>query len=118
MVSVLPAPTAHKTRQTPAKRGGNGRVAAGQGRCQWCGCKLRGRQQTCCSAACRSALSRCKHRTAVRALTDIGMPRHVADRLIAAVGLPEVEDKLNALGWQWQPAAREWVKETIAARAA
>jgi hypothetical protein len=39
------------------------------------------------------------------------MPRHVADRLIAAVGLPQVECKLVALGWRWQPAARAWVKD-------
>lgn len=43
-------------------------------------------------------------------LQDIGMPRHVAERLIAAVGLPQVEARLNALGWVWQPAARGWVR--------
>jgi hypothetical protein len=51
------------------------------------------------------------------------MPRHVADRLIAAVGLAAVEDKLVALGWRWQPAARVWVRDeanrpTIQRRAA
>jgi hypothetical protein len=45
----------------------------------------------------------------VLTLCEIGMPRHVAERLIAAVGLPEVECKLVALGWSWQPAARVWV---------
>jgi hypothetical protein len=41
----------------------------------------------------------------------LGMPGHVAERLIAAVGLPEVECKLIALGWSWQPAARAWVRD-------
>jgi hypothetical protein len=59
----------------------------------------------------------------VLTLCDIGMPRHVADRLIAAVGLAAVEDKLVALGWRWQPAARVWVRDeanrpTIQRRAA
>jgi hypothetical protein len=48
----------------------------------------------------------------VLTLCEIGMPRHVADRLIAAVGLPQVETKLQALGWSWQPAARAWVRES------
>jgi hypothetical protein len=114
MAMARPYPAARPTRQNAAQRGGNGPLRGGVGRCQWCKRKLRGRQQSACSASCRSALSRCKHRTAVRALTDVGMPRHVADRLIAAVGLHAVEDKLNALGWSWQPAARAWVRENPA----
>jgi hypothetical protein len=46
------------------------------------------------------------------------MPRHVAERLIAAVGLPQVEVKLNALGWHWQPAARVWGREVQSQRRA
>lgn len=56
-------------------------------------------------------MSKHKRRCAVLMLCEIGMPRHVADRLIGAVGLPAIEDKLNALGWRWQPAARAWVRE-------
>jgi hypothetical protein len=68
-------------------------------------------------------MSRRKRQQAALTLTAIGMPRHVADRLIAAVGLPEVECKLVALGWSWQPAARAWVRDeanrhTIQRRAA
>jgi hypothetical protein len=47
----------------------------------------------------------------VLTLCEIGMPRHVAERLIAAVGLPEVEVKLNALGWRWSAQERTWGRE-------
>jgi hypothetical protein len=46
------------------------------------------------------------------------MPRHVAERLIAAVGLPEVEKKLVALGWHWSAQERTWGRAVQSRRAA
>jgi hypothetical protein len=119
MPAVLPYSNPRRTRQNPAKRGGKGRVGAGQGpRCCWCGKRLTGGHVTTCGPVCRSSLSRCKHRTAIGALTDVGMPRHVAERLIAAVGLPQVEIKLNALGWSWSAQERAWGRAEPLRRAA
>jgi hypothetical protein len=41
----------------------------------------------------------------------LGMPGHVAERLIADQTMQEVEKRVIALGWSWQPAARAWVRD-------
>jgi hypothetical protein len=104
-------------RNYPPSRAGNAlmRVEPARGHsatCQWCGKRLRGRQERYCSPAHRSSMSRCKHRTAVQALASIGIPKQQAAAVVARYGLPAVEEKLNALGWVWWPRLRSWFDDT------
>lgn len=96
-----------------SKRADRGRAGQrGAHCCAWCGRKLAGQHLLTCGPSCRSQLSRAKRRSCARLLTDgLGMPRDVAERLLKAVGLPEVEIRLNALGWHWQARGRAWERE-------
>jgi hypothetical protein len=76
--------------------------------CEFCGKRLRGRQQRFCSAGHRSSMSRRKHAAAILALAAIGIPKTQAAAVVARYGLPAVEDKLNALGWFWWPRLKQW----------
>ena len=121
VASVVPYPTAQSTRQNHRQRAGNGRLAAGQGRhsvnrCAWCGRQLkagqRSQQRLTCSASCRSQLSRHKRRSCGRLLEAIfTMPGPIAAGLLDRFGLPEVEARLNALGWYWHAPDRAWERE-------
>lgn len=64
-------------------------------------------------------MSRAKRRSCARLLTDaLGMPRDVAERLLQAVGLPEVELRLNRLGWRWLAQSGAWERDDEAQRRA
>jgi hypothetical protein len=76
--------------------------------CEWCGKRLRGRQERYCCPSHRSSASRRKHASAVQALASIGIPKQQAAAVVARYGLPAVEDKLNALGWTWWPRLKQW----------
>jgi hypothetical protein len=99
-------------RNYPPSRAGKGLMAASANRpglrCEWCAAKLHGRQVRFCCPAHRSSMSRCKHRTAVQALAEIGIPKQQAAAVVARYGLPAVEEKLNALGWVWYPKLKNW----------
>jgi len=57
-------------------------------------------------------MSRYKKRMAVALLETVyGMPGRIAVELLARYGLPEVEEKLAALGWVWRAPDREWTRE-------
>lgn len=121
MRQALPSPTAHSTRTSPRQHAGNGRLAAGQGQrranpCAWCGRQLPrqsgSQQRLTCSASCRSQLSRHKRRSCGRLLEAVfTMPGPIAAGLLDRFGLPEVEAKLNALGWYWHAPDRAWERE-------
>jgi len=42
------------------------------------------------------------------------MPGRIAAELLARYGLPEIEVKLNALGWYWHAPERGWAQENNA----
>ena len=125
MLTPTVYPTPHPSPQRPArapatradKPTGQGAKTAGRGgagaaRCCWCNRKLKGQHAVTCSHSCRSSLSRFKKRACANTLVAaLGMPKPVAERLISAVGLPEVEARLNALGWYWHAPDRAWERE-------
>jgi hypothetical protein len=105
--------TRTQNRSNPPSRAGNVLMATGGARrhsttCEWCGKRLRGRQERYCCPAHRSSMSRRKHAAAVQALAEIGIPKAQAAAVVARYGLPAVEDKLNALGWSWWPRLKQW----------
>jgi hypothetical protein len=100
-------------RNYPPSRAGNALMALTPARghsatCQWCGKRLRGRQERYCCPAHRSSMSRRKHASAVQALASIGIPKQQAAAVVSRYGLPAVEEKLNALGWVWYPKLKNW----------
>ena len=117
--TVLPAPysTPPRPARAPATQAtGAGKKAAQSGagarRCAWCGCKLRGHHLVTHNASCRSQLSRFKRRACAATLvTALGLPKPKAEELIKRFGLPEVEARLNALGWYWHAPDRAWERE-------
>ena len=57
-------------------------------------------------------MSRYKKRMAVALLETVyGMPGRIAAGLLDRFGLPEVEARLNALGWVWRAPDRAWERE-------
>jgi hypothetical protein len=87
------------------------RVEAARGHsatCQWCCKPLTGKAEKWCSPVCRSSASRRKHSEAIKALAAIGIPKQQAAAVVARYGLPAVEQKLNALGWNWWPRLKQW----------
>jgi hypothetical protein len=76
--------------------------------CQWCGKRLRGKQESYCCPSHRSSASRRKHAAAILALASIGIPKTQAAAVVARYGLPAVEEKLNKLGWFWWPRLKQW----------
>jgi hypothetical protein len=104
--------TRTQNRSNPPSRAGNVLMAASAKapglRCEWCGKRLRGRQERYCCPAHRSSMSRRKHVSAVQALASIGIPKQQAAAVVARYGLPAVEQKLNDLGWVWYPKLKNW----------
>ena len=94
----------------PAKPVSNGRVGR---RCVYCGKRLPANSKAIyCSASHRVSMSRYKKRMAVALLETVyGMPGRIAVELLARYGLPEVEERLAALGWVWRAPDRAWERE-------
>lgn len=97
-------------RSRSAKPVSNGRVGR---RCVYCGKRLPANSKAIyCSASHRVSMSRYKKRMAAALLETVyGMPGRIAVELLARYGLPEVEEKLAALGWVWRAPDREWTRE-------
>lgn len=93
-----------------AKTASNGRAGR---RCAYCGKRLPANSKAIyCSASHRVSMSRYKKRMAAALLETVyGMPGRIAVELLARYGLPEVEEKLAALGWVWRAPDREWTRE-------
>ena len=94
----------------PAKPVSNGRVGR---RCVYCGKRLPANSKAIyCSASHRVSMSRHKRRSCGRLLEAIfTMPGPIAAGLLDRFGLPEVEARLNALGWYWHAPDRAWERE-------
>jgi len=57
-------------------------------------------------------MSRHKRRSCGRLLEAVfTMPGPIAAELLDRFGLPEVEARLNALGWYWHAPDRAWERE-------
>jgi hypothetical protein len=115
--------TRTQNRSNPPSRAGNALMALTPARghsatCEWCGKRLRGRQERYCCPAHRSSMSRRKHASAVHALAEIGIPKQQAAAVVARYGLPAVEDKLNALGWFYYGRLKAWYFDGVEQRRA
>ena len=93
-----------------AKTASNGRAGR---RCAYCGKRLPANSKAIyCSASHRVSMSRHKRRSCGRLLEAVfTMPGPIAAGLLDRYGLPEVEAKLNALGWYWHAPDRAWERE-------
>ena len=93
-----------------AKTASNGRAGR---RCAYCGKRLPANSKAIyCSASHRVSMSRHKRRSCGRLLEAVfTMPGPIAAGLLDRFGLPEVEAKLNALGWYWHAPDRAWERE-------
>lgn len=97
-------------RSRSAKTASNGRAGR---RCAYCGKRLPANSKAIyCSASHRVSMSRHKRRSCGRLLEAVfTMPGPIAAGLLDRYGLPEVEAKLNALGWYWHAPDRAWERE-------
>ncbi len=93
-----------------AKTASNGRAGR---RCAYCGKRLPANSKAVyCSASHRVSMSRHKRRSCATLLTSqFTMPVRIAAGLLDRYGLPEVEAKLNALGFFWHAPDRAWERE-------
>lgn len=93
-----------------AKTASNGRAGR---RCAYCGKRLPANSKAIyCSASHRVSMSRHKRRSCGRLLEAVfTMPGPIAAGLLDRYGLPEVEARLNALGWYWHAPDRAWERE-------